>query len=110
MFFFSLSLSFWLKETDLGARRSHAEAAEILDAVVTRSRGEVKHINSPKVTSSTSTPASNIRSIQSPRLSEKAYSPRLNELRQEPSPHSGARGYSPRTSKLGDSSAKTSSN
>lgn len=97
-------------ETDLGARRSHAEAAEILDAVVTRSRGEVKHINSPKVTSSTSTPASNIRSIQSPRLSEKAYSPRLNELRQEPSPHSGARGYSPRTSKLGDSSAKTSSN
>ncbi|KAH7676346.1 Bicarbonate transporter eukaryotic protein [Dioscorea alata] len=97
-------------EMDLGARRSHAEAAEILDAVVTRSRGEVKHINSPKVTSSTSTPASNIRSIPSPRLSEKAYSPRLNELRQEPSPHSGARGYSPRTSKLGDSSAKTSSN
>ncbi|KAM0954556.1 putative bicarbonate transporter [Dioscorea sansibarensis] len=96
-------------EMDLGARRSHAEAAEILDELVTRSRGEVRHINSPKVTSSTSTPASNIRSIQSPQLSEKAYSPRLNELQQEPSPRLGARGYSPRTSKLGESSMKTNS-
>ncbi|KAJ0979988.1 hypothetical protein J5N97_015462 [Dioscorea zingiberensis] len=96
-------------EIDIGARRSYAEPAEILDEVVTRSRGEVKHINSPKVTSSTSTPGSNIRGLHSPRLSEKAYSPRLNELRQELSPQPGGRGYSPRvgeirTSKLGESS------
>ncbi|XP_072976756.1 probable boron transporter 2 [Typha angustifolia] len=94
-------------EVDIGIRR--AESGEILDDIVTRSRGEIKHMNSPKVTSSSGTPATDLRSLYSPRLSEKAYSPRITELRQEEySPRLGGRGpISPRTgeikpSKLGE--------
>lgn len=80
---------------------------EILDEMVTRSRGEIRRICSPKVTSSTETPIGDSKGLHSPRFSEKAYSPRVSELRQEQSPLSGGKGpYSPRTgearpSKLG---------
>ncbi|XP_010914678.1 boron transporter 1 [Elaeis guineensis] len=96
-------------EIESGIRHSFAEDREILDELVTRSRGEIKHICSPKVTSSSGTPATEIKSFQSPRLSsEKAYSPRVSELRQEHSPRLSGRGpSSPRTgeirpSKLGE--------
>ncbi|XP_038974014.1 probable boron transporter 2 isoform X2 [Phoenix dactylifera] len=95
-------------EIESGIRHSLAENREILDELVTRSRGEIKHIYSPKVTSSSGTPATEIKSIHSPRLSEKASSPRVSELRQEHSPRLGGRGpFSPRTgeirpSKLGE--------
>ncbi|PSS06074.1 Boron transporter like [Actinidia chinensis var. chinensis] len=94
-------------ETELGARASFAEDGEILDEMITRSRGEVRRICSPKVTSSTGTPVKDPKILQSPHLSEKAYSPRVSELRGEISPRSGGRGpLSPRTgdprpSKLG---------
>ncbi|RWR94381.1 putative boron transporter 2 [Cinnamomum micranthum f. kanehirae] len=80
---------------------------EILDEMVTRSRGEIRHICSPKVTSSTETPIGDSKGLHSPRFSEKAYSPRVSELRQVQSPLSSGKGpYSPRTgearpSKLG---------
>ncbi|KAJ8623483.1 hypothetical protein MRB53_032012 [Persea americana] len=80
---------------------------EILDEMVTRSRGEIRRICSPKVTSSTETPIGDSKGLHSPRFSEKAYSPRVSELRQEQSPLSSGKGpYSPRTgearpSKLG---------
>ncbi|XP_038974013.1 probable boron transporter 2 isoform X1 [Phoenix dactylifera] len=96
------------QEIESGIRHSLAENREILDELVTRSRGEIKHIYSPKVTSSSGTPATEIKSIHSPRLSEKASSPRVSELRQEHSPRLGGRGpFSPRTgeirpSKLGE--------
>ncbi|XP_008811526.1 probable boron transporter 2 isoform X2 [Phoenix dactylifera] len=95
-------------EIESGIRHSLAENREILDELVTRSRGEIKHIYSPKVTSSSGTPVTEIKSIHSPRLSEKASSPRVSELRQEHSPRLGGRGpFSPRTgeirpSKLGE--------
>ncbi|MQM15017.1 hypothetical protein Taro_047952 [Colocasia esculenta] len=85
---------------------SFAESGEILDEMITRSRGEIKHVNSPRLTSSSATPVADVRGINSPRFS--AFSPRVNELRQEQSPRSGNRGpVSPRTpevkpSKLGD--------
>ncbi|XP_057460542.1 boron transporter 1-like [Actinidia eriantha] len=94
-------------ETELGARASFAEDGEILDEMITRSRGEVRRICSPKVTSSTGTPVKDPKILQSPHFSEKAYSPRVSELRGEISPRSGGRGpLSPRTgdprpSKLG---------
>ncbi|XP_073113695.1 probable boron transporter 2 [Elaeis guineensis] len=96
-------------EVDTGIRHSSAESAEILDEMVTRSRGEIKHIYSPKVTSSNGTPATDLRGLHSPQFSEKAYSPRIAELRQERSPRLSGRGtYSPgseaRSSKLGESS------
>lgn len=97
------------QEFDMGVRHTHAQSAEILDEIVTRSRGEIRRFNSPKVTSSTGTPASELQGLHSPRITERGYSPRVNELRREQSPRLGARGhYSPgsgRTtpSKLGGS-------
>lgn len=102
-------------EVDSGMRHSFAESREILDEIVTRSRGEIKRINSPKVTSSTGTPATDLKGLHSPRLSEKAYSPRVSELRQEQSPRLSGRGtFSPRMgeirqSKLGGSPRESTS-
>ncbi|XVE73497.1 hypothetical protein DITRI_Ditri11bG0122700 [Diplodiscus trichospermus] len=76
-------------ETELGHGASHAGDAEILDEVITRSRGEFRHTSSPKITSSTATPANDPRSLQSPRLS---YSPRLSELKGERSPKASGKG------------------
>ncbi|XP_072954375.1 probable boron transporter 2 isoform X2 [Typha angustifolia] len=93
-------------EVDIGTRQ--AASGEILDDIVTRSRGEIKHMHSPKVTSSNATPVTDFQGLHSPRLSERAHSPRVNELRQEHSPQMGGRGpISPRTgeirpSKLGE--------
>ncbi|KAJ3687441.1 hypothetical protein LUZ61_016605 [Rhynchospora tenuis] len=103
----AIGFSLPMQEFETPVRR--AESGEILDDMVTRSRGEVKHMNSPKITSSGGTPVSELRNRSSPRLSEKAYSPRISELRQERSPHGS--GLSPRTgeirpSKLGDNPSK----
>lgn len=85
-------------EGEFGSRPSHAESGEILDEMITRSRGEVKRINSPKITSTTATPIRDTKLLQSPRIPEKAYSPQMNKLRGQQSPLSGGRGpFSPRT-------------
>ncbi|XP_021769980.1 probable boron transporter 2 [Chenopodium quinoa] len=89
-------------EHELASGATLAGDGEILDEMVTRSRGEVRHICSPKVTSSTTTPSREVRGIQSPHLS--SYSPRLHI-----SPRSGRNvPFSPRSaetqpSKLGKS-------
>lgn len=77
-------------EGELGARISTAETGEIMDEIITRSRGEIKHICSPKITSSTSTPLNDPKNLQSPRFPQKAYSPRVYELRGQPSAGRGA--------------------
>lgn len=86
----------------MGASHSFAESREVLDEMVTRSRGEIKRMNSPKVTSSGTTPVIDRRSFSSPRLSatEKAYSPRVRELTPERSP----RMAETRSFKLGEGS------
>lgn len=82
-------------ETEIGAGASYGGGGEILDEVITRSRGEVRHLSSPKITSSTTTPAHDSKStLQSPRPS---FSPRVSELRGERSPYGGRGPYSPRT-------------
>uniref|UniRef100_A0A6M2EXI6 Bicarbonate transporter-like transmembrane domain-containing protein n=1 Tax=Populus davidiana TaxID=266767 RepID=A0A6M2EXI6_9ROSI len=102
-------------EAEMGAGAAYGGDGEILDEVITRSRGEFRHTSSPKITSSTSTPANNPRSHQSPRLSS-TYSPRVSELRGEKSPKLGARGpNSPITgdqklSKLGKSPSSSEQN
>ncbi|KAL8142658.1 hypothetical protein V2J09_015690 [Rumex salicifolius] len=90
-------------ETELGFTPSCPGDEGILDEMVTRSRGEVRRICSPKVTSSTNTPARDpSRTSPSPRLSS-LFSPRVSELRAEMSPMGGGRGrYTPR-SNLGTS-------
>ncbi|KAL3849636.1 hypothetical protein ACJIZ3_011518 [Penstemon smallii] len=90
-------------EEELGGRVSFAEGGEILDGIITRGRGEIKRICSPRVSSSSTTPAKDFK-LQSPRFSEKAYSPRVSELRGEPSPRLGGRGHnSPRIGEVGQS-------
>ncbi|KAL9239779.1 hypothetical protein vseg_014068 [Gypsophila vaccaria] len=82
-------------ELELASGATLVGEAEILDEMVTRSRGEVRRVSSPKVTSSTTTPAREMTGMNSPRLS--AYSPRVGELRAQLSPLSGTTGpYSPR--------------
>ncbi|CAI9767801.1 unnamed protein product [Fraxinus pennsylvanica] len=97
-------------EEELGARVSFAEVGEVLDDMITRSRGEVKHICSPRVSSSSTTPARDIKLHQSPRFSGKAYSPRISKLRGEQTPRSGGRGHSsPSTGEKGSSNLGTPS-
>lgn len=83
------------QESELGAGASYAGDAEILDEVVTRSRGEFRHVSSPRITSSTSTPGNAPKILESPLASS---SPRVSELKGVLSPRSGGRGTnSPRT-------------
>jgi len=99
----SPAIPFSLAAQDIDVALGRAQSAEILDDMVTRSRGEIKHLNSPKITSSGGTPVAELKNIRSPSISEKAYSPRLTELRHERSPLGGRN--SPRTpSKLGEGS------
>ncbi|KAG7991101.1 hypothetical protein I3843_02G058600 [Carya illinoinensis] len=80
---------------------SFADDGEILDGIVTRSRGEIRRMCSLNITSCTATPSKEFRSIQSPRLLDKVdkvYSPRISELRGDQSPQLGGGGpFSPRT-------------
>lgn len=92
---------------DIDVALARTQSAEILDDIVTRSRGEIKRLNSPKITSSGGTPVAELKGIRSPCISERAYSPCITELRHDRSPL-GGRG-SPRTgetrsSKLGEGS------
>ncbi|KAG2693218.1 hypothetical protein I3760_08G086800 [Carya illinoinensis] len=106
------ALPFNLAEAENGAGASFIDEGEILDEVITRSRGEFRHVSSPKITSSTATPANDPKSLQSPRPT---YSPRLSELRGELSPRASTRGpQSPKTgevrlSNLGKSPPETAS-
>ncbi|XP_017975551.1 PREDICTED: boron transporter 1 isoform X2 [Theobroma cacao] len=85
-------------EGELVRTASFADDGEVLDGMITRSRGEIRRMCSPKVTSSTATPSKEFKSLQSPRFSEKVYSPRVSELREEQSPGKVGRGsFSPRT-------------
>ncbi|CAN4113368.1 unnamed protein product [Withania somnifera] len=84
-------------EDEFGSRLSHAGSGEILDEMITRSRGEVKRMNSPKITSSTATPIRDTKLLQSLGIPEKACSPQISKLRGQQSPLSGGRGpFSPR--------------
>jgi len=56
---------------------------EILDEIITRSRGEIRRTQSPKASSSTATPISDIRSANSLQISGTIPSPRVAALRGE---------------------------
>ncbi|XP_048336004.1 boron transporter 1 [Ziziphus jujuba] len=98
-------------EAELGSGATYAGDSEILDEVITRSRGEFRHTSSPKVTSTSSTPANAPKIVESPRFSSN--SPRVSELKGEQSPRSGGReqnsprGGEVRLSKLGKSPLNT---
>ncbi|GAB2269834.1 Probable boron transporter 2 [Dionaea muscipula] len=62
------------------------DSGEILDEIVTRSRGEVRHLHRPKVTSTSASPAEVMVHAYSPRLTPRSFSPRFSEPREEKSP------------------------
>ncbi|KAI3726966.1 hypothetical protein L1987_66773 [Smallanthus sonchifolius] len=62
------------------------DSAEVLDGIMTRSRGEIRHSGSLKVKGLPQTPKEDMKPAYSPRLSQRVHSPCLNELRVEKSP------------------------
>ncbi|KAE9598196.1 putative bicarbonate transporter [Lupinus albus] len=100
-------------QSEFGNGASQIDESEILDGVITRSRGEFRRTSSSKVTSTTPTPGNDHKSHQSPRLS---FNSRPTELTTERSPRSGTRSpYSPngremRVSNLGRSPLNHDSN
>lgn len=103
------------EDQDPQARTTHIDSGEILDEMITRSRGEIRNTQSPKVTSSSPASLGDMKPAYSPRLSQRAYSPRLSELRAEQSPRLTGKGVelketpSPRPSILGKSPHGSSS-
>ncbi|KAL2340907.1 hypothetical protein Fmac_008847 [Flemingia macrophylla] len=63
----------------------NVSGGEILDEIITRSRGEIRRTQSPKTTSSTPTSTGDIRPANSPQLARRIPSPRVTELRGESS-------------------------
>ncbi|MQL71587.1 hypothetical protein Taro_003927 [Colocasia esculenta] len=92
-----------------GPRNDQADDAEILDEMITRSRGEIRHAHSPRITSSTPT-HDDMRPVRSPRVRERVVSPRVSELKMNMSPRFGGTGSesvqktSPHSSTLGQTS------
>ncbi|GMJ12323.1 REQUIRES HIGH BORON 2 [Hibiscus trionum] len=86
-------------EGELIRTSSFADDGEILDGMMTRSKGEFRRMCSVKQTSTTATPSKefNGTEIESPRFSEPGYSPRVNGAERR-SPRNVTRGpFSPRT-------------
>ncbi|XP_057755500.1 probable boron transporter 2 [Arachis stenosperma] len=73
-------------EGDLGKTASFPDDGEILDGLITRSRGEIRCVCSPKTRSSTP-PTGELANFQrSSSLPDRVYSPRIRELRGYHSP------------------------
>ncbi|XP_043806494.1 probable boron transporter 2 isoform X2 [Manihot esculenta] len=111
----AVSYNMTFEDLDPQARASNIEGGEILDEIITRSRGEIRRTQSPKVTSSTPGSLNDIKPAYSPSLSQRAYSPRVSELRGKWSPQSTGKGVeikrtpSPSPSGLGQSMHGSSS-
>ncbi|KAJ6688171.1 ANION EXCHANGE PROTEIN [Salix koriyanagi] len=105
----AVSYNMTFDDQDPQARTPNIDDGEILDEIITRSRGEIRHKQSPKVTSSAP------GSVTSPRLSQRAYSPRVSEPRVDRSPIFTSNGVelkqtpSPGLSNLGKSNPGSSS-
>ncbi|KDP31090.1 hypothetical protein JCGZ_11466 [Jatropha curcas] len=111
----AVSYNLTFEDQDPQPRASNFDGGEILDEIITRSRGEIRRTQSPKVTSSTPDSLHDIKPVYSPRISQRAYSPRVSELRADWSPQLTGRGTeikrtpSPGPSSLGQSTRGSSS-
>ncbi|CAO2819069.1 unnamed protein product [Amaranthus hypochondriacus] len=101
----SYKMSFEGQDPDLSA--SIIEKGEFLDGIMTRSRGEIRHIQSPKISSTNPVSQENMRHASSPGLSHRVYNPQISESRKGKSPGMSLEGVeiteipSPRPSQLG---------
>ncbi|KAL3748235.1 hypothetical protein ACJRO7_009468 [Eucalyptus globulus] len=64
-----------LEDQEIPTRSTDINSGEILDEMITRSRGEVRRTHSPKITSSTPSSTDDIKPALSPRMSQRAFSP-----------------------------------
>ncbi|XWS48172.1 hypothetical protein CRYUN_Cryun13aG0050300 [Craigia yunnanensis] len=109
----AIAYNMTFEDQECQARTTHIDGAEILDEVITRSRGEIRRTQSPKISSTT--PSLGDIKPYSPRVSQKAYSPQIIQLRGEGSPSLTEKGLelkqtpSPGPSTLGQSSRGSSS-
>ncbi|KAE9587402.1 putative bicarbonate transporter [Lupinus albus] len=81
----SIAFNMSFEDSSTQARTVNVSGEEILDEIITRSRGEIRRTQSPKTTSSTPTSFGDIRPANSPQLSRRIPSPRISELRGESS-------------------------
>ena len=107
-------MSICFQDQDPRERSTHIDSGEILDEIVTRSRGEIRHAQSPRITSSTPGSLEDMKPAYSPRISQRAYSP-INKLKVGRSPTMDGKGLeikqtpSPRPSVLGQNDHASSS-
>ncbi|PSR95873.1 Boron transporter like [Actinidia chinensis var. chinensis] len=103
------------EDQDPRRRSPHIDSGEILDETITRSRGEIRHAQSPRITSSTPGSLEDMKPAYSPRVSQRSYSPRINELKVGRSPTMNEKGLeikrtpSPQPSVLGQNNHASSS-
>jgi len=84
-----MMLVVFVQEGELSKTGSFADDGEILDGIMSRSRGEVRHVCSPKVMSSTPILSQELTGLPSPMLPDKVYSARISQLRGNQSHHQG---------------------
>ncbi|KAI6682866.1 hypothetical protein NL676_028779 [Syzygium grande] len=65
------------EDQEIPTRTTDIDSGEILDEMITRSRGEIRHTHSPKITSSTPNSTEDIKPALSPRMSQRAFSPKF---------------------------------
>ncbi|KAK9117180.1 hypothetical protein Sjap_016127 [Stephania japonica] len=61
------------------------DSREVLDDIITRSRGEIRHVHSPKLTSSTPSSLDDIKPAYSPRMPRRTHSPHVSKLEMDQS-------------------------
>ncbi|KAI4329534.1 hypothetical protein MLD38_027914 [Melastoma candidum] len=85
------AIAFNVPYNDQDVRATNIDGEEILDEMMTRSRGEIRHTRSPKVSSHTQGSFEDIKPAFSPRLQQCAFSPHLAEPRMGGSPRSNGK-------------------
>ncbi|KAK9066474.1 hypothetical protein SSX86_013796 [Deinandra increscens subsp. villosa] len=73
-------------------RTPQVDSAEVLDGIMSRSRGEIRRMGSLKVKGLPQNQIEGMKPLCSPRISQQVYSPRLDELQVDKSPKSPWKG------------------
>ncbi|XP_038999562.1 boron transporter 1-like [Hibiscus syriacus] len=104
----SIAYNMTFEDRERRATATPIDDLEILDEIMTRSRGEIRHMQSPKVSSTTPSSVRDIKPSYSPRVQQNAHSPRISQpreidekglgLKQTPSPGPSSLGQSSRGS------------
>lgn len=72
-----LCFGFMKQDQEIPTRSTDIDSGEILDEMITRSRGEIRRTHSPKITSSTPNSTEDIKPAFSPQMSQRAFSPKF---------------------------------